>query len=338
MALILEIRDARGVATLHRLAMLPVTIGRALSNDIVLDDPYTDAHHASIGISESGVMTIGDLGTVNGLRRNGTRENGSVAVEAGTELRIGHTTLRFRDVDEVVAPALPDEETPAMATVVVAAQPPRSRLLGSTSRRLGVAAAMIAAFALSAWLGSTDRSNGATVFAAAFAVATATLVWAALWTMAGRGPERRSALLGHVAVASLALLALLLWDFVNEWLAFLFPDAPIVPILFMTVFLAVLAALVAAQLGVSGTLPKRARWRAGLITSAVVLVMFFLIGLVNDDKFTDVPKFASNVKPLPTQFIPTESVTEFGGEMRALKDDVDEALAKQADRDPPRTP
>jgi hypothetical protein len=70
----------------------------------------------------------------------------------------------------------------------------------------------------------------------------------------------------------------------------------------------------------------------------VVVALTFFIGLVNDEKFSDVPKFASQVKPLPTQFIPTKTVAEFGGDMRELKDDVDEALEKEADRDPPSAP
>jgi pSer/pThr/pTyr-binding forkhead associated (FHA) protein/small basic protein len=338
MALILEIRDARGIATLHRLDMLPVTIGRALSNDIILDDPYIDARHASIGVDESGVVTIGDLGSLNGLRRNGTREDGSVAVKPGTEVRIGRTTLRFRDVDEVVAPALADEEqrATAPATPIFVTLPPRSRLLGTTSGRLGIAATTLAAFALSAWLGSTERSNGTPVLSATVAIATATLVWATLWTLAGRGPDRRSNFLGHFAIASLALLAMLLWGVVNDWLSFLFPDAPIVPTLFFAVFLAVLTALVAGHLGVSGTVSRRARWRGGLIASAVVVAMAFFVGLVNDDKFSDVPKFASEVKPLPTQFIPTKTVAEFDEDVKDLKGDVDEALEKQASRAEPR--
>ncbi|MEO5818611.1 MAG: FHA domain-containing protein [Gemmatimonadaceae bacterium] len=339
MALILEIRNAHGVSTLHRLDALPLTIGRALSNDIIVDDPYLDARHAFIGVDESGIMAIGDLGSRNGMRRNGSRESGSVEVHAGTEIRIGRTTLHFRDVDEVVAPALADEEQLTLAPhPMIVAAPPRSRLPGTTAGRLGIAATMIAAFALSAWLGSTDRSNGATVFGAALAVAAATFVWASLWTLAGRGPDRRSHFLGHVAVASLALLAMLSWGVINDWLTFLFPDAPLIPILSFAVFLAVLSALVAAHLAVSGTLPRRGRWRAGLITSAVVVAMFFFIGLVNDEKFTDIPKFASVVKPLPAQFIPTKPVSEFGTDMRELKDDVDEALAKQVDRDAPSTP
>jgi pSer/pThr/pTyr-binding forkhead associated (FHA) protein len=330
MAMILEIRDARGVSTLHRLDRLPVTIGRALSNDIILDDPYVDGRHASIGTDDAGTMTIGDLGSLNGLRRNGTREAERVAVQPGTELRIGRTTLRFRDVDEVVASAIADEEVPKSAPVVlVVDNTPRSGFLGTNAGRLGIAATMIATFALSAWLGSTERSNGVTVFSVVLIVTMATLVWAGLWTIAGRGSDRRSNLLGHFAVASLALLAMLAWDVVNDWLAFLFPDAPIIPVLFVGVFLTVLAALVAEHLAISGSMSRKARWRAGVITSAVVVALFAFVGLVNDEKFTDVPKFSSEVKSVPAQIIPTRPVSEFGDVARELKDDVDEALAKQ---------
>ena len=331
MAMILEIRDARGVSTLHRLDKLPVSIGRALSNDIILDDPYVDGRHASIGADDAGALTIDDLGSLNGLRRNGTRETERVAVHPGTELRVGRTTLRFRDVDEVVVPALADEETPKSLppVLVVDKAPPRSRLLGTTPGRLGIALIMIAAFTLNAWLGSTERSNGSAVFGAALAVAMTTLVWAGLWTIAGRGSDRRSNLLGHFAVASLALLAMLAWDVVNDWLAFLFPDAPIIPVLFIGVFLAVLATLVAEHLAISGSMPRKARWRAGVITSAVVVALFAFVGIVNDEKFTDVPKFQSEVKSVPAQIIPTMPVSEFGSVARELKDDVDEALAKR---------
>ncbi|MEO8336248.1 MAG: FHA domain-containing protein [bacterium] len=340
MALILEVRDVRGVVTLHRLEMLPVTIGRALSNDIILDDPYLDARHAAIGVDESGAVTIGDLGSRNGLHRNGTRESGRVAVVPGTEVRIGRTTLRFRDVDEVVVPALVDEEALRIAPTIPSAitPPPRARLLGTTAGRIGIAATMLAAFGVSSWLSSSDRSNGATVIGAVLAVATATLVWSAVWTIAGRGRDRRANLLGHFAIASLALLVMLSWNIVNDWLSFLFPDAPVLPVLFVAIFLAVLSAVVAEHLAVSGTMPRKARVRAGLITSATVVAMFFFVGLVNDEKFSDVPKFAGVLKALPARFIPTEPVSAFGGDMRELKDEVDEALAKQADRESKSAP
>ena len=112
MALILEIRDAGGNATRHRLGALPLTLGRGLSNDIILDDPYLDALHARIALGPDGRIEIDDLGTVNGLVAGGSRATGPVAVEAGSEVRAGRTILRFRDADEAMPPALADATSP----------------------------------------------------------------------------------------------------------------------------------------------------------------------------------------------------------------------------------
>src|SRR5205807_451856 len=56
-----------------------------------------------------GTIAIDDLGTVNGVYAKDVRVEGRAPVHAGVEMRIGHTVLRFRDVNEVVAPALVDD-------------------------------------------------------------------------------------------------------------------------------------------------------------------------------------------------------------------------------------
>ena len=51
MALIVEVlRHGRGGEVRERLRLtdVPVTIGRALDNALVLDDPHVDAHHARL--------------------------------------------------------------------------------------------------------------------------------------------------------------------------------------------------------------------------------------------------------------------------------------------------
>ncbi len=123
MALILEVLDARGVRTRHRLETLPLTIGRGLSSDVILDDPYVDASHARISLDASGALTIEDLGSVNGLVANEARLREPVALRAGAELRVGRTTLRVRDSNEPLPPALVDERAAESAVTVASAQP-----------------------------------------------------------------------------------------------------------------------------------------------------------------------------------------------------------------------
>ncbi len=44
-----------------------IRIGRALDNDLVLDDPYCAAHHARLEIGIDGTARLVDLGTGNGI-------------------------------------------------------------------------------------------------------------------------------------------------------------------------------------------------------------------------------------------------------------------------------
>jgi hypothetical protein len=341
MALILEIRDARGVSTWHRLDTLPLSIGRGLSNDIILDDPYLDARHARIAIDETGVVAIDDLGTLNGLHTNGTRAQAKLAVQAGDEVRMGRTMLLFRDADEAMVPALLDDRATLLHAAPVdavndatpaVARGPRiavgSGVLATSAGRRAVVAVMIVGYACNAWLSDTSRSSGSAVFAAALGVATFAFLWAAVWSVAGRGADRRHHLLGHVAVISLALLVLLVWDGLNDWLTFLFPGASFDVALYLAVILVVLAGVVSGHLTISQVMTPKRRWRAGLIVSASVVVLVMLAGIVKDDKFTDVPKFPGVLKPLSAQLVPTRSLDQFRTDVQELKSDVDETIKK----------
>ena len=116
-ALILELRDGRGLVTWQRLDGRVLTLGRGLGNDVILDDPYVDACQARLARDETGAWSIADLGSVNGLFANGTRVDGAIPVQVRTEVRIGRTLLRFRDTEEAIAPALVEDlEAPSART------------------------------------------------------------------------------------------------------------------------------------------------------------------------------------------------------------------------------
>lgn len=333
MALILEIRDARGLVTWHRLDALPLAIGRAPSNDIILDDPYLDARHATITRDDAGEISIADLGSVNGTHATGASSNGHIVVHPGAEVRMGRTMLRFRALDEQVAPALLDEPPPpAVVPALPEALEARPRwhwLITTTPGRLLAITTMIAAFAFNDWLGETERSSGSDVLGAALAAFAMAFIWAALWSIAGRGTDKRPHFLGHMAVVSLAFIAMLAWTAVNGWLTFLLPDTGVTAALFMGVTLAVVAALVAGHLSVTSSLSRRRRWRAGMITAATAAAFFAVAALLSDDdKFTDVPKFDAELKPLSPRFVPSRSVDEFASELTKVKAEVDQKLTK----------
>jgi hypothetical protein len=346
MALILEIRDARGHTTRQRLDGHPIVLGRGLSNDVVLDDAYVDARHARLERDECGAWSIVDLGTVNGLYANGERAMASASVAAGTEVRIGRTLLRFRDSDELVPPALVDDQAPASAPMephVVQAEPPLAAgvpergerpvaaLLETTPGRLVVVGAMLTVVATNSWLSDTSRSPGSSVLGVVLTVGTMLSVWAVTWAAVTRRADRRFHFLGHLAVVCAVLLAAIVAVEINEWLTFLFPGADVIAVLYVGVFLVLAAAIVAAHLGVAGTMSRRRRWRIGFMVAGAILALTMIAVLVKDDTFSDTPKFESGLKPLSAAVIPTRSVDDFGAVMLKAKRRADEAAKKRVD-------
>jgi hypothetical protein len=106
---LVELLDPHGgVAARVPVTHWPVTIGRALDCDVLLDDPHAAARHATIRADgDAFVLEVGD--TRNGLLLRGRQwPTGSrVPLTSGAEWRIGRSTLRLRLPDEALAAELP---------------------------------------------------------------------------------------------------------------------------------------------------------------------------------------------------------------------------------------
>jgi hypothetical protein len=330
MALIVEVRDERGQVTRQRLDGRALTLGRGLGNDLVLDDPYVDACHARIARDDAGGWAIADLGSVNGLFANGTRADAAIPVQAGSEVRIGRTVIRFRDTEEAIAPALVEDPAASPPAPVVADETyatPRgadARVLATTRGRLVVIGAAVATFAVNGWLTDSTRSPGGTVIALLVALLVMASGWAAAWAAATRRVDRRFHFLGHLAVVCATLLGALVATEITEWLTFLFPGAPLVYVITGAAYLALVAAHVAGHLGVPGTMPAPRRWRAGAMVAGVILVLVVLASLADDD-FSDTPQLAAALKPLSPAWIPADDVDDFGSAIRKARNEADDA-------------
>ena len=340
MALILEIEHPNGTRSWQRLDALPLTLGRSLGNDLILDDPYVDAKHARIAMDGAGALRIEELGTVNGLVANETRIRGAVDVLPGVEVRVGRTKLRFRDTDEVMAPALIDE--PVVEPRAVLARParppviespsPAGRLgvwINTTPARIAVIVTALGIFALGSWLSSSDRSSMSTAMSGAAGFAVLAALWAGVWAVASRASVHRFHYLGHFAIISAIAVVGLLWSTAESWLAFFFPDAGFIEFLSTVSAIALMTALIASHLALSSTMSRVRRWRVGVLISCGIMALGGLAILAMDDSFSDVATFSGTLKPVAASWIPTRSVDEFGAAMREVKDDVDELAAKK---------
>ena len=332
MAVIVEVCHANGTRTRHELDGQPLTIGRALANDLVIDDPYADARHARIARDENGALFIEDLGSVNGVVANSARQRGVVPLAVGGEVRVGRTTIRLRDSDEMLAPALVDEPAAAPARAPEAVPPRRSdilgRLLTTTRGRLSIIAATVAAFGFYTWFGSSARSSANDVTSTVMGFAMFIALWAAIWAVASRIVVHRSHFVSHLAIAAAFTLAALGLTVSADWLTFFFPDFFLGTTLSVLISLGLFAALIAWHLSLSSTMPRRRQWRVGFIVAGTVLAVGGLAALTEEDSFSDVPEFSNVVKPVAAEWVPTSSIADFDDVMKRLKTEVD-AMAKK---------
>ncbi|NMN02620.1 FHA domain-containing protein FhaB/FipA [Bifidobacterium panos] len=74
-----------------------ITLGRAASNTVVLDDEFVSSHHARLYRDQaSGQWVIEDLGSTNGTVVGEQRLGAPVILPAGLPVRIGATTFELR--------------------------------------------------------------------------------------------------------------------------------------------------------------------------------------------------------------------------------------------------
>lgn len=75
-----------------------MVVGRA-ENEISINDPKISGRHAKFETDKAGTLVLVDLGSTNGLRVDGKRQN-TVKITPGVTVRIGHTDCEIIDLDD----------------------------------------------------------------------------------------------------------------------------------------------------------------------------------------------------------------------------------------------
>lgn len=98
----LRLQRKGGTVYTHRVGVMPVQVGRAPNNDLVLADPMVSQQHASIYVHDGRLM-VRDLASRNGTFVDGERVAGVAEVADGASIRIGpDTVLRVVRVGDAV--------------------------------------------------------------------------------------------------------------------------------------------------------------------------------------------------------------------------------------------
>lgn len=79
----------------HLLSLSPVHIGRAESNDIILEDDRVSAQHAKLSFEQGGFW-IEDLDSTNGTYVNGERIREKIRLKDEDLIKIGAAIFKFK--------------------------------------------------------------------------------------------------------------------------------------------------------------------------------------------------------------------------------------------------
>ena len=207
MKALLEILDRDGrVGRVIDLRQWPVTLGRALGNDIVIDDPFVAPQHALLTLDAQGQVGLSVGDTVNGVQVGQQRHAAGQQVllpATGAALQMGAVQLRLRLPGETVVAERP---LPAMAAA--------PWLLPV------IAGVLVLLQALAEHWTSLDPGADATAWLPiAVGLPLAIAGWCGLWALASKIFQGRFDFMGHLRIVLPWLLAIAVVDAVLPPLA-----------------------------------------------------------------------------------------------------------------------
>ena len=310
-----EVLGRRGeVAQRTRVERLPATIGRAYSNDIVLDDAGVDPVHARLVAADGGAVVLEDAGSVNGLLLDrGRRREARVAIDAATPVRLGHTMLRLVPADAAVPPAVP------------LAPPARGleALLAGRAAALVILAG-VAIGVLSLWLETVEKSALTKALGGTAGVLLGTIAWAGLWALVGRSTVHRAAFLSHLAAVWVLLVAIdAVSAVVGGGASMLDLDAA-GEVLEGLVGLALVTWLVATHLGLSTAMSRARRYLTGAAVVVGLTGIVFLVAKAADNEFeSGNVTITATLPPVPARLVRTTDAGAFVERSSSLARELD---------------
>jgi len=280
----------------------PVTIGRAIECDVVLDDPHVAARHATLA-DEDGTLGLHVGDSVNGARVLNTHVAAGkrVDVPPGEVFQLGSTRVRVRRASDPVAPERALALEPA----------------GGRRSLLVLALALLAWSVAEQWL-NTDPGGRLTDYVPVLVAGPALLaLWCGLWALGSKLFHHRFEFSPHARIAVSYLLALgvtglllplgayaLSWTFLSRITGF--------------VGGAVLCAMVLQHLTL--ILPSHRRVLAmgmGAVFVAGLWVMLARSYQVNDRFFAEL--YVTTLAPPALRLAPAVTTQHFLDESRHLK-------------------
>jgi hypothetical protein len=284
-----------------------IRIGRALDNDVVLDDPHCAPYHARLEVGADGIARLYDLGTNNGIV---TARNKRVAIQeikTDDPYRLGQSLIRVRSS---TWPLAPERSLSRRAVWPLA-------LLGL--------ALVLAYGAWKLWLGDVQEKSPPYLYGLS-ALAAGLCLWSSMYALFGRLVAGVDRFFSHLLIACTGYLAGTLILNVLETLAFsmswLWPARITEPVVIIVAAMTVRYHLRLADPRHWPTL------RIGLVVVATLAIVVPIAQQwVSHQRLTDVQTLHAIEHPALRLAQPVP-LQEFSASAASLKERVDKARKK----------
>lgn len=190
----------------YRVEALPIRIGRAYDNDVILDDPHVSAHHAIVEKTADEGLILRAAGSRNGILYKKRRQT-ELPIDGATVFKLGHVSLRVRSSDFEVADEIADTTfhdwegwPPALAGLTLLA---------------GLAG-------LGAWLDATEKFDVISLLLTIFVTLCLGMIWCGIWAFANRLFGGNARLGRHLFILGCGFAVMEIWSLVSSAIAYAF--------------------------------------------------------------------------------------------------------------------
>ncbi|MFZ3065448.1 MAG: FHA domain-containing protein [Nitrospirota bacterium] len=315
-----EVLDKKGgVKERIRLDAFPATIGRAYTNNVIIDDKHVCPEHLRINLDEKGNFIIEDLGSVNGLYQIiPFKRVPLIEITPNLQISIGSTVLQFRRPEDKVAPA----------EIVKPDRTYLFPLLKHQGAALGIFFLSSLVLTLINYLNSYDKISSMSFVGGLLAIFFLFAIWAGVWSMVNRLLTHTFRFASHLSIASLGTISILFFIIITEYYSFIFSPELSLDII-MTAGLIILGSLfLFCHLSIIPAASQIRRLVYSTLISAGVVGIFTFIAYIEDSRFSNEIKFQSVLKPVKNRWLITSSSDSFFENTKQLKEKVD-ASAKE---------
>ncbi len=301
---------------LHRTKVthLPIRIGRAYDNDIILDDRHTAAHHAQIELNQLDELIIADLGSHNGITLANTRENFFV-IDGDRTYRLGHTRLRIRTADYQVAAEVSDLTN--------------HRWEGLLPAVTGLGLLLVTGL-LSIWLADLNQGTLSKYLLELVSILGFAIGWSGIWAVFSKLFTGHARFGRHLFIASAGLAFLELWEHVSGLIAYAFSWE------FLTTFsshpvIVICAVVLYFHMRTAGN-NRPGRLKVYLAALAILGSVISMTKTYQASNHLSDELYMSRIYPPAVRFSRDHSLEEFMVDMKTLKEQVDTERKENPDK------